>query len=93
MVQAVSVCDCSHVTGDGPHASWCLKLRQDEPQRDRWKEPMTDSGRMNDARHCIRAHVDLFFADTLDRHSFGMVEADELADKITRALQREGRLS
>lgn len=54
---------------------------------------MTDSGRMNDARHCIRAHVDLFFADTLDRHSFGMVEADELADKITRALQREGRLS
>lgn len=24
----MSVCDCSHVTGSGPHAPWCLKLNE-----------------------------------------------------------------
>ena len=51
---------------------------------------MTDSGRINDARYCIRAQLDAIFPDY---PAMSMSDSDAIADKVARALEREGRLS
>lgn len=51
---------------------------------------MTSSGRINDARYCIRAQLDGLFPDY---PAMSMADADAIATTIALALDREGRLA